>query len=353
MASSDRWAGMIPMQAQSEILSEMANAMAESIAGEWDHATYVITRLGGQGSGDFQIFDEDGQSRQGSDWTTFDLADDLRRVMFVEGRGSWFTMTLTVDHSGSVSADFDYENPPDFESAMLGVTGYSVATEQHDFPRDRAHQPQWYSVLLDEFLDAQQARLDMVAVRDRGWAAVGLAGPESNSMRLVVLSSGVGVVATGGYSDPSENHPGDPGFELYMPSLLFSGDVDQACEAWPARGLGYVVMMTTDEDIDWRARTADGLYAVTYVPNFANTTPSEWRGEDDVCGILVGVPYPGVPDVLEGPQGPIALVGVVPARPAEWAYMRSGGVSARREVGERLSQLDPLVLASPDRPSVV
>ena len=354
--TEDRWAGLPALQAQSEILTEMSRDLLEAISGDWDHATFRAIKFGGQGSARLEIVGAAGGKRFGKFRTASSLASDLRRVMFVEGRGSWFSMTLTLRNGGSADADFDYETKPEFDSRVLGVNGYRVAQEQVDFPRDREHQPDWYAQLLEEYLDELDAKDRVREARDRGWAAVGQSGAESDGARLVVLSSGVGVLASYGYSDPSPNHPGDPGFELYLPSTLFAGDVERARGAWPSKALGYLIGMTTDEDVDWPARVADGPVAVTYVPNLANSTPADWRGEhgkEDLCGMLVGVPFPGVPQVLDGPDGPIRLVGVLPARPAEWAYLRSGGQEARADVAERLAQVDPSVLASPGRPSVV
>ena len=356
MSINDRWAGMPEIRVQSEILGEISQDLRGSITGSWVDATFTVLLYGGQETAQLKIVDEDNNIRFGRFQTASDLARSLKHVMFVEGHGSWFTMVLTIHNDGAVNADFDYETQPELDSPVMGVNPYWTAREQQDFPRDRAHQPDWYAELLDEFVAAAETRLDIVAARDRGWAGVGQAGPESYDTRLVVLPTGVGIVATGGYSDPSLLHPGDPGFELFMPSPLFTGDVEKARQVWPFKGLNHLVMITSDEDIDWPVRTVEGPWVVTYFPNVANTAPWEWRGEvdgQDVCGLLVGVPYPGVPATLDGPMGPIRLVGVIPARPAEWAFLASGGDTARRDVADRLSQLTPEVLASPDRPSVV
>jgi len=349
----DRWAGMPPLQAQSEILTEMSRDMLESITGEWDHATYTIQDLGGGKSGRFEVFDGEGNSRMGMDRVTYDLGSDLKRVMFVAGRGSWITMRLTVHNGGQVGAEFDYDTRPEFRSKMLAVSGYLVALEQRNYPRDRAHQPQWCSVLLDEYLDAQQVRLDTVAARDQAWAGIGQASAASNSSRLVILPDGTGLLVTDGYSDPSPQHPGDPGFELYLPSVLFTGDIEQARQAWPFKHLNYLVGTTTDQDIDWPAWTADGPVPALYLPNYANDTPQDWRDpDDDQCGMLVGVPFPGVPDSLAGPAGPIRLIGVLPARPSEWAVLADGDPAVRHQLAARLAALDPHTLAAPDRPAV-
>ena len=144
---------------------------------------------------------------------------------------------------------------------------------------------------------------------------MGLSGDVSNSLRLVVLSSGVGVIATDGYSNPSPTHPNDAGFELYMPSVMFRSELQVARQEWPFSGLNYLIDVTTHDDIDWPTRTEQGPVALTYIPNAVNSTPSSWRdqsSEEDTCGVLVGVPYPGVPDYLDGPMGRIKLVGVLP-----------------------------------------
>jgi len=354
--TNNQWADMPPLQAQAGIINEMARSMLAAISGDWDHATYTAVRFGGQGSGWFDIVNPDGSSRLGRGRTVLDLSTDLKRVMFVEGRGSWFSMTLTLRNGGSVEAHFDYESRPEFDSNLLGVTPYWVSREQRDFPRDKAHQPPWYAELLDQYITAEQARLDLWAARDRLWAEVGQTSEVSDSTRLVVLPNGVGLLATDGYSNPSPQHPGDPGFELYMPSTLFTGEVDQARQVWPFKALNYLVKVTTEQDIDWPSRVGGGPVVVTYVPNYANDTPKDWRdqqGDEDVCGMLVGVRCPGVPAMLDGPQGPIRLIGVIPARPQEWACMPAGDETARQAIRARLEVLAPLVLAAPDRPSVM
>ena len=363
----DRWAGMIPLQAQGEIINEMARAIVSAITGDWLYATYTTSQFGGQGMGSFLIHDADGASRLGRDRITldsyrrpvslpFDLFDDLRQVMYQEGKGSWFTMVLTVHHNGPVKAEFDYDTEPDFGEGLLSVTPYYTSREQLQFHRDKDHQPDWYRSMLEEFIAAETERLSFWAERDRLWNTVGQSSEVSNSLRLVVLPSGIGVIVTDGYSNPAPAHPNDPGFELYMPSALFQQDLAVARQAWPCKGMNYLIMKTTDDDLDWPSRTANGPVDVTYVPNIANTTPDSWRdisSKEDVCGLLVGVPFPGIPDHLDGPAGPIKLIGVLPARPDEWRYLQNGDTDASAHLLSSLLALPPDQLASPERPSVV
>ena len=92
--AEDRWAGIPPMMAQGQIINEMAQSMVSSITGDWDHAIYTIIRFGGQGAGRFDIVNDLGETRLGRDMGAFRLSVELKRVMCVPGRGSWFTMTL-------------------------------------------------------------------------------------------------------------------------------------------------------------------------------------------------------------------------------------------------------------------
>jgi len=363
----DRWAAMIPIQAQGEIINEMAREMVSAITGEWVYATYVISRFGGQVSGSFQIYDVDGTTRLGQDrmsldshqqpvWLPFDLSEDLKQVMFSHGKGSWFTMVLTVKIGGSVEAKFDYDSKPKFDDSLLGVSPYYVSREQLAFFRDRDHQPDWYRVGLEKYTQEEEKRLDVWAARNQAWKNVGDSGEVSNSLRLVVLPSGVGVIVTDGYSDPSPTHPNDAGFELYLPSAIFTSDLPAARQEWPCSGLNYLIDITTRYDIDWVVRTRQGLVALTYSPSLVSAIPNSWRDqttEDNTCGVIVGVPYPGMPDYLDGPIGRIRLFGVLPARPDEWKYLQNGGTDAGSRLLSRLMALTPEQLASPERPSVV
>jgi len=359
MAKDDRWADIPPMMAQSQILTEMAQDMIESITGEWDHATYTSIRLDLVGSGWFEIVTPDGNTRRGKAWKCSDLSDELKRVMFVPGKGTWFSMVLTVRNGSSMEAEFDYETNPELKSRFMTISPGLVNGEQERFPRDLEHQPQWYRELLNEYQVGERARLDRVAARDRFWASLGVLGEFRRGYRMVTLASGVTVLVTDGYSDPVEEHPGDPGFELFMPSTLFTAGLDESRGAWPFKSMNYLIGVTSDNDVDWPSLLGGELMRKTYVPNVVNTTPADWRGVnsqgDDLCGVLVGVRLPGVPDAFDGPDGPVQLIGVIPARPAEWEYLDSldGSPAAAQHVAEGLARLDPVVLASPDRPSVI
>ena len=346
------------MQEQSDVLQQVARGLLETLDGEWSSAKFMITSFGGQASSSFLLTKPNGQEQViHTPSNVWDIESSLRQVMSREGHGSWFTMTMVLSHPDGMRVSFDYENQPVFDVGLPGVNPYATSQEQLEFPRDQAHQPEWYAQSLSEFLRQSQVRIDAETLRDQGWARIGQAGEESHSTRLVVLPSGVGVVATGGFSAPDADHP-DPGFELFMPSTLFTDDVDVSRRAWPFNGLNFLVRHTSENDVDWRAETAAGPVAVTYIADYSNEAPEDWRGEDvegrgDVLGVLVGVPFAPVPDSMPGVGGDTALIGVVPARPAEWEFLQRGGDERRTVLAQRLAALSADELASMTRQSVV
>jgi len=345
------------LQEQSDLIQQIARDIFAAIDGEWSSTSYIVTCYGGQTESEISVMRPSGVAQSiAIPGTIKPLRSSLRRVMARPGQGSWFMMTMTLLPAESVRVSFDYETKPVFGEGMPGVIPYLTSREQLEFPRDQAHQPEWYAQSLSEFLRESQVKIDAEALRDRGWARIGQAGGESYSTRLVVLPSGVGVMATGGFSAPDVNHP-DPGFELFMPSALFAGDADVSRRAWPFNGLNFLVRYTSENDVDWRAETAAGPVAVTYIADYSNDAPDDWRGEDvegrgDVLGVLVGVPFASVPGFMPGLGGDAALIGVVPARPAEWEFLQRGGDERRAVLAQRLAALNPDDLASPTRESV-
>ncbi|MFE6920293.1 hypothetical protein ACFVAV_04520 [Nocardia sp. NPDC057663] len=71
----------------------------------------------------------------------------LRIGMYEGGKGTWFTMTLTVTDSGEYDASFDYESPPHLGSPLPNRV---FESDLRAFPRDPAHIPTWLADTLIE-----------------------------------------------------------------------------------------------------------------------------------------------------------------------------------------------------------
>ncbi|WP_105565736.1 hypothetical protein [Microbacterium halophytorum] len=79
----------------------------------------------------------------------------LRAVMYVDGKGTWFTADITVTAPASVAASFDFDGEPVFEPA--GVDAGVFVADQKRFPRSPENRPDWLRAKLAEAGDEDEA----------------------------------------------------------------------------------------------------------------------------------------------------------------------------------------------------
>jgi hypothetical protein len=73
--------------------------------------------------------------------------DRLRQACYVEGKGTWFGIAVTVTRDGAATAEYNYD--AEFEwNHTIEPTLY--VREQEMFPRDLEHQPEWFQRRLAE-----------------------------------------------------------------------------------------------------------------------------------------------------------------------------------------------------------
>lgn len=77
-----------------------------------------------------------------------ELPQKLRAAMYRDAAGTWFSMRMTVTADGSMDADFNYDDEPDF--GLGGVDPVAYVNDAKVFPRDEAHQPEWLRARLAE-----------------------------------------------------------------------------------------------------------------------------------------------------------------------------------------------------------
>jgi hypothetical protein len=81
--------------------------------------------------------------------------------------------------------------------------------------------------------------------------------------------------------------------------------------------------------------------------------PADWLGEGETAGFLVNMPAPGRRHEVAMPLAPVLIVCLTLLRPAELAYVASGGAQARREMATRLETSGFGHRCSLARPSLV
>lgn len=66
--------------------------------------------------------------------------EELRKLLYQEGKGAWYTAHATVTSEGRISFDFDYDNEPAWATPVVPQT---YVEDLALFPRDPDQQPQW------------------------------------------------------------------------------------------------------------------------------------------------------------------------------------------------------------------
>ena len=74
-----------------------------------------------------------------------DALETLRVAMYREGSGTWFGASFRVTSEGSATAEFDYENEPQWDVAPAPEV---YVADLQKFPRDDDHIPGWLKVQL-------------------------------------------------------------------------------------------------------------------------------------------------------------------------------------------------------------
>jgi hypothetical protein len=132
---------------QADICAEIGGVLAGGLPDGWAKATLHWSDLVSSGSmATLAVVDADGDSLravavpQGINR----LCRRLRKGMYTEGRGTWYTLAYTLV-PGRYSIDFDYDDEPDAPSFVPE----QYAQDLKFFPRDEEHIPDWLRKKLD------------------------------------------------------------------------------------------------------------------------------------------------------------------------------------------------------------
>src|SRR5579859_6302452 len=72
----------------------------------------------------------------------------LRAASYRDGKGTWFSARIVVTPDGAATAEYNYDDEPDF--GPEGVDSVAYVNDAKKFPRDEAHQPEWLRQRLAE-----------------------------------------------------------------------------------------------------------------------------------------------------------------------------------------------------------
>lgn len=149
-----------PFMRQREIVDEVAAGMPARVQGDWVRLELDERWLSMYSEADMTVSYADGTT--GSSLPprgTNDLVEELRKLMYQEGVGTWFSATWTVEKGGdgNIDADvqFNYDSEPAWDDDIQpGLYGMDL----EDFPRSEENIPDWLKALLSEAERKETAR---------------------------------------------------------------------------------------------------------------------------------------------------------------------------------------------------
>ena len=140
---------------QDALVRELGLALLDVVPSDWTEIRFVASALVDITYPKLDVVRADGVE----DWAhppeqATRLLGDLRRGMYVPGRGTWYTATVVITPPGNHDVDFDYDAEPRFPFA---VTPSSFALDLEYFPRDDEAIPTWLGAKLAEAADMELA----------------------------------------------------------------------------------------------------------------------------------------------------------------------------------------------------
>ncbi|WP_207454262.1 antitoxin YezG family protein [Herbiconiux sp. SYSU D00978] len=139
-------AGETRTESEQELVTTIASKVANAGATGWARLCLEAVVLGREAHYDLGVTTADGAVASVDPGVAFHRdVKQLRELMYREGVGTWFTMILTLDKSGSADVQFDYDGEPrvGFE---LAAGAFRLDAER--FPREPEHTPAWLRTKL-------------------------------------------------------------------------------------------------------------------------------------------------------------------------------------------------------------
>ncbi|ALG09687.1 hypothetical protein [Kibdelosporangium phytohabitans] len=128
---------------QQEMLDRLTRTLLEALPANWQRLLIQYRVVGRHSDAGVGLV-KDGDDRihhwdpPREAWHRF---QDLRRVMYVEGQGTWFGVQYKLIRPGRFDVKYNWNKEPGLEDAPAPE---EFALEQSRFPRSEEHQPHWY-----------------------------------------------------------------------------------------------------------------------------------------------------------------------------------------------------------------
>ena len=160
------------MNRQQALVSEIATLIPTVVTGPWRKLTFNRSALSMLSEHELIVERPDGtvDESEGVPFEVDDLLNELRKLMYIPGAGTWMSAQWTITDLGDGHADartsFHYDDEPRWS---MPVRASNYAIDVRDFPRDDGNVPDWLREQLAEAARAaRQLDEDVAARGERG-----------------------------------------------------------------------------------------------------------------------------------------------------------------------------------------
>ncbi len=129
-----------PLPERARLVNEIAQLVLAEVPQPWDRAVLHFRALTTSAEDALFLVTGDQELKDFPPDDTIDLLFALRRVMYVPGAGTWFSMELEITADGRTATRFNYDAEPSWALAPGDAT---YVEDLKMFPRDVEHQPAW------------------------------------------------------------------------------------------------------------------------------------------------------------------------------------------------------------------
>jgi len=143
------------LMAEQEALTELGQALASALSPGDTALVLKASVLAPTSGGQLLAMNPDGafESPEGrfnyADMPTAAIIalEKLRAAAYRESVGTWYSIRLTLTVDGSVSAEYNYDDEPEWDAPIDPV---AYLTDLTKFPRSPEHQPEWLTAKIEE-----------------------------------------------------------------------------------------------------------------------------------------------------------------------------------------------------------
>lgn len=126
---------------QNEIIRNVCSGLIAEAPEDWQELRYRLHSTVDVDSPQFQIVHADGRVEAVlSPRVVRRPLNELRDGMYLQGKGTWFTVRITVSRPGRYEVDYNYDDEPGFVPQVVPAT---FDADLKHYPRSQDNIPDW------------------------------------------------------------------------------------------------------------------------------------------------------------------------------------------------------------------